>query len=645
MPTDLARLRNQIDMHYAAGRFDAIEALLRGVDAAGLDDPLLMLAANAAIQSNQLTAADRWLATLRGRSPDNPSLRRVHGQVLNRLGLAASTRGDGEAAIAYFEQALRTDPGQSAARLNLALEWRKGGQGERAVRLLADLVREDVDNAALRAQLIDSAIDTGLACIESGDTDAASRLADLCLAAGGLRAPAMRAQLALRLKLPSVLQDADAIAEARTRWEQAFARLRSTDLGAAEPRLSQLAWSNFGLAYHGKDDLALQSIYGDWLVEAAARMRPDLAMASEPPARTRKRVVLPSSHWCDCTAGHYFASWIGMLAADPSLEVHVLAVGPRLDAFTDTLATPGVTLHRLAAADSDAIADAIAALQPDLVIYPELGMDVRLLPVAAMRLAPVQAMAWGHPVTSGLSTMDAYLGCAEMEPESAQAHYRESLHLLPGIGTRYVAPARPPSAARAALGLPEGALVVVPQSAAKIHPDNDAVYRQMLAANPSLHLLFFDNESAVVTARLRDRIVQGLPTEAAARLSFHPLCARERFLQVLGACDLMLDPLHWSGGNTALDALRMDLPIVAAPGAFMRSRQSAAMLERLGLSESLLTTPDGLARRCLDLLASGDLPSLRRRIAAGFDALVDGEGVDVALRQIVQRLLGSSTKC
>ena len=51
----------------------------------------------------------------------------------------------------------------------------------------------------------------------------------------------------------------------------------------------------------------------------------------------------------------------------------------------------------------------------------------------------------------------------------------------------------------------------------------------------------------------------------------------------------MLDTLHWSGGNTSLDALACGLPIVTLPGAYMRGRQSAGML-------SLLDVPELIAR-------------------------------------------------
>jgi hypothetical protein len=50
-------------------------------------------------------------------------------------------------------------------------------------------------------------------------------------------------------------------------------------------------------------------------------------------------------------------------------------------------------------------------------------------------------------------------------------------------------------------------------------------------------------------------------------------------------CDAMIDTLHWSGGNSSLDALACSLPVVTLPGAFMRGRQSAGMLSLLGVPE------------------------------------------------------------
>jgi len=71
-----------------------------------------------------------------------------------------------------------------------------------------------------------------------------------------------------------------------------------------------------------------------------------------------------------------------------------------------------------------------------------------------------------------------------------------------------------------------------------------------------------------------------------------PAVPHDDYLRINLACDAMLDTLHWSGGNTTLDALACGLPVVTLPGAFMRGRQSAAMLRMVGADELIADDQD-----------------------------------------------------
>ena len=75
-------------------------------------------------------------------------------------------------------------------------------------------------------------------------------------------------------------------------------------------------------------------------------------------------------------------------------------------------------------------------------------------------------------------------------------------------------------------------------------------------------------------------------------MHFLPQCEHEDFLRVMLLCDVMLDTLHWSGGNSSLDALACGLPIVTLPGRFMRGRQSAGMLGLMGIDELVAADAD-----------------------------------------------------
>ena len=106
------------------------------------------------------------------------------------------------------------------------------------------------------------------------------------------------------------------------------------------------------------------------------------------------------------------------------------------------------------------------------------------------------------------------------------------------------------------------------------------------------------------------------------------------------ACDVMIDGLHWSGGNTSLDALHCDLPVVTCPGPFMRGRQTAAMLRALTCDELIVQSPQELARMAVTVARD---PSLRASVVARIRKHLLGltqsdtalDALDRALREIL----------
>lgn len=648
---------------FAAGRFEAALQAAQSLLARAPQDPsALGIAANAAMQIGADHVAAACLQRLLVLRSGDAVLQRNLSRVFNRIGAAAQRDGDEAAAAAAFRQALAVWPEHREARFNLAQWQRRQRAWDAAAEHFVWLHQADPDDEEAALALAEVRIEQGrpkdaaalgerrwhnrellprwreLAlelgwiarwqdALPSHDSpaarlaacqDAAQQLADLggataapnfaaakrAIAATDTRLPVW---LATRLSLPTVPGSIPEIAQARADYahglDELIAEFPAERVRQLAGGLSQLVWSNFLLAYQGQNDRELQSRYGNWLCQAAAALRPDLA---DPPGTRqggRARIGLISGNWYGCTVGHYFSSWIAALAG-AGFETHVLAVGPRFDAFTDRLAGANARLHRLDG-DPDQAANAIRALDLDLAVYPEIGMDARILPLAALPLARRQWMAWGHPVTSGLPSIHAFLSVATIEPAAAQDHYRERLLLLPDFGTRYTLPALPTSRSRAELGLPDGPLIAFPQSAFKIHPDDDAVMAAVLDAVPTAHLLLFAPTDGRHRRLLEQRLARHLGG-AFERVCWRPTTSREQFLQLLASCDAMQDGLHWSGGNTSLDALRAGLPIVTRRGPTMRSRQSAALLTAVGAMDDIVADADGLVRRLVERLTAPD---------------------------------------
>jgi protein O-GlcNAc transferase len=273
----------------------------------------------------------------------------------------------------------------------------------------------------------------------------------------------------------------------------------------------------------------------------------------------------------------------------------------------------------------EAWAEAIRRDDLDVLIYGDVGMDPMAARLAALRLAPVQGMSTGHPVTTGLATMDLYLSSALMEPADGQNHYRERLVRLPNLSYAY-RPLDPHVVplARSDLGLPDDALVYwCCQSLFKYLPSDDELFVRIATLVPDALFLFIDYMPAPRVALIfRQRLAAafakaGLNADRHCR--FLPQMDHARFHAVAGLTDVFLDNPSWSGHNTALEALPHGLPIVTLPGALMRQRHSAGIVAMTGLTGTIATCRDEYveiaARLGLDRRARTELRRAVRQAA------------------------------
>jgi CRISPR-associated protein Csy1 len=701
----------EADGHIAQGRHDAARALLDALLAAPTlvvaDRRVALLLRAEAYQGVRNAAAA--VADLRGAialEPSDPKPHNALGIALvdlgdsgnaiaafrraveldpdyarawNNLGNALRDSGRGGEAQAAFRRAVTVDPKYALAWTNLAAIAREQGD---------DPAAENAFRRALAAKPDQRSALTGLAAVlrSRGDVDQAAslyaRAAELdprdaapllqragCLAerddldgargaygvARARRPSSLRAALGEALTLPMVYQSAQHVADERGRYAAGLARLAALLPELARGRrfadvIDDLRWSNFLLAYQGDDDRELQARYAAAVAASVDAVAPEWRV---PPPRApaggrRLRVGFASSFFSDGTVGMYFRRWIESIdRARCEVFVYHLRVG--MNPFASALAARVDHFRRFegAALAPSAVAPAIRADALDVLVFPELGMDATSFALAALKLAPAQACAWGHPVTTGHATIDAYLTCGPMEPADAATHYTEPLRPLPGIGTSYARPAVPvdasPAAARAELGLPPDApLLLCPQSLFKIHPDNDALFARVLGAAPRSKLVVFEGRHPVLTARWRARFAAACAREGVSldeRLVVRPQCSHPEFLRINAACDAMLDTLRWSGGNTSLDAIAAGLPIVTQRGRFMRGRQSAAMLELAGVPGLVAVDDDAYVGLAARLATDRDFREAQKAaLAAGAAGVFDDAAPMAALAGVLEAL-------
>lgn len=493
-------------------------------------------------------------------------------------------RGDTRRAVEHAQAAVQSDPGYVEAWLLLGDIHRRKRETANALAAFAAAVRAAPDHVVARTTRAEMVAEAG------GHEEARAEFRRIAE-----RAPNdLKAALNTNLLLPQVYASLEQLEAARREYAQGLERLHEAAPRFVFPRgdlaLDAARWTNFYLAYQGKNDRALQQRYGEFQRRVLEPAVPEL-LAPRPrrSGGERIRVGFLSHFFFNCTAGRYFSSWITQLDAG-RFEKFVYYTNEWVADDTRTIAAAAQTFRHMPGMSLQAIAQQVVRDDLDILVYPELGMHPETFTLAGLRLAPVQCAGWGHPNTTGLPTIDWFISCAEMEPHGAGEHYSERLALLPGLGTRYAIPTAEAAGSRADFGLPEGRTTyLVPQSLFKIHPDNDDLIARVLERDA--------NGVAVMFASHHDHLTQAFATRLAAslakrRIDIHervfflaPFMPHPRYLRLNALCDVMLDTLHWSGGNTSLDALASGLPVVTLPGALMRGRQSQAMLRTLGAEE------------------------------------------------------------
>jgi predicted O-linked N-acetylglucosamine transferase (SPINDLY family) len=122
-----------------------------------------------------------------------------------------------------------------------------------------------------------------------------------------------------------------------------------------------------------------------------------------------------------------------------------------------------------------------------------------------------------------------------------------------------------------------------------------------------------------------------------------PRLDSERFIAAMGACDVMLDSIGWSGCNSTLESLVHDLPIVTLRGEFMRGRHTSAILEMMGLDEMIANTVDDYVAIAVRLGRNpADRAAASARIAAGKHRVYEDRTCVAALETFLDRAARSS---
>lgn len=385
--------------------------------------------------------------------------------------------------------------------------------------------------------------------------------------------------------LPVIYSSHEQIAQAR---EHQFQQLTSLANDAGRIDAMQTLLPTFFYApYHGQENTTLmrlkkQVILGADFVKSRVTHRS---------SSDRIRIGFISAYLHDHTIGRLNAGRIEKLDRT-RFHVSTFLASNRNDRFTQRLQSSSDHFCRLPP-NLRAAAQALASQELDLLLFTDIGMDALTTTLAQSRFAPIQISTWGHPETSGSPNMDYFLSSSLLEPPGAEQNYTEALLLLDRLGIYYENPRSEVNRTRgrSQFGLPESATwYVCPQSLFKFHPDFDAIIAGILTEDRNGILVTLEGKSSEWTRRLRARWELTMP-ELLDRIHFLPALPHADYLRLLELADVMLDPIHFGGGNSSYEALAVGTPIVTMPGQFLRSRITYGLYQTIRFNALIATTP------------------------------------------------------
>jgi protein O-GlcNAc transferase len=623
--------------------------------------------------------SDRGNALLALRRPDEAvpwyrqaiALNREFKAAHHNLGLALSQIGHLAEAAASYRRALKLDPNFVEALTGLADVSRLSGESEHAVACYRRAL-------ALSPTLPQAHYGLGKAYQSLGQIGAAEAsyrqalalnphyvgahvaLGGLLYRMGDYRGAVAGFRRALSLDPASIAAGISAAvaeiapvptsaAEAAASCEAYAAALGDLETGleerpGAQPSAFLGALRPFFLAYRHDDVCELMRSYGRIYATLMGKWQRDTGVVSDTRARSmpsKLRIGLVSEYFRNHSVYNAIThGWLRRLDRK-RFSVDVFCLGARTD--SQTKAAREMADHfEQGDRDLREWVRAIADRRPDVLIYPEVGMNPTTLQLASLRLARTQMVSWGHPVTSGLPTLDYFLSAAAFEPPDGAAHYTEQLVCLPNLGVCYERPEPPVATSETATPSDRGPVLICAGTPFKYSPEYDSVLPDIARRVGRCQFHFFNYEDGALSRRLLDRLHAAFAAaglDGSAFLVLRPWAAPQQFEDFLGSADLLLDTIGFSGFNTVMQALARGLPVITVRGRTMRGRLGSGILERLSLNELVAADPASYVDIVASLLENrAGLSATRERIRAQLPRAYADQSVIDELQALLLRV-------
>lgn len=240
----------------------------------------------------------------------------------------------------------------------------------------------------------------------------------------------------------------------------------------------------------------------------------------------------------------------------------------------------------------------------DILVYTDIGMDFSTYLLAFSRLATYQIAWWGHPISSGVTTIDYFFGL-DIEVSLANEHYTEQLIRFEFMPISPVEPFKQiDNKDLSYLNLPVNAkYCLILGRLFKIHPIFDELLFKLLQILPAnMYVVMIAEPIAELNQQLYSRFLNTLnSTILSERIIFMDYM---NYQQILLHAECVLDTFPYGGCLTIHDALSNSIPVVTLPMEYVRGRYAYGMYKQMQHYDLIATDIQHYAEIALQLMVN-----------------------------------------
>jgi protein O-GlcNAc transferase len=546
--------------------------------------------------------------------PDVPDFRNTFAKIL-------LSKGEASSAIELLEPLVKDSPNYIEARQNLAAAYSKAEMHKALIMLLPQPSWNALLDyrclywlAVAHSQLANSN-ESGLALAEflkrkhsKAYVKSAPKLSEFSDLIGELLA-----------STPSHFETEEAIEKAATKWSGAIRGLKALRIShrfTMGDRFLVLDGFfkiiNFYLSYQQRDDVVPNTEYAEILRAYLCDIGISLDLLDGPRACGPLRIGVMSEN-LGMHITTWFLDWVELASKDLGAKITIyrvnhapgLGVVERLSAYAE-IKSIVVTESEYVRVIGDIRSD-----QLDLMFYPDVGMCPSSRMLSMVRLARLQCVHWGHPVTTGSLAIDYFISGRLMEPVNCRKNYSERLIRLPALGAAFKSEVEvtalttsPTKETSTEVGFYDDSYdFLSAHSLFKHLPTYDWIFVEILARTPrsTMGFLYSTNDaSELFFERIwRCAVAQNVDPNRIKKVQRRP---HIEFLRLFERVKAVLDAVGWSGGNTTLNAFAAGTPVVTLRGPRMRANHTVGMYRRMGLTELVAESTDEYVKTAVRLI-------------------------------------------